>query len=166
MFFSLSHHDTTQHSYTELLHLGLGELVPGNTRSKYHKALFGSEISFLDALGSVSAAKPALLKYFVDGARIELYGKEQSDLVTDSGTTNAFDGLSQSIDKFQEDLQRLGYEISWKGMVWYQGESDSNAQNAPLYKDRLTTLIENVRTYIGVPDLPVVISDPGHEGGL
>ena len=39
-----------------------------------------------------------------------------------------------------------------------QGESDSNAQNAPLYKDRLTTLIANVRTYIGVPDLPVVIS--------
>lgn len=40
-----------------------------------------------------------------------------------------------------------------KGVLWHQGESDSNAQDGPLYEQRLAELIQNLRRDLGVSDL-------------
>ncbi len=48
-----------------------------------------------------------------------------------------------------------------KGMVWQQGESDSNSKDAPLYKQRLKELIANFGKDLGNDNLPVVVGGLG-----
>jgi len=40
------------------------------------------------------------------------------------------------------------------GILWYQGESDANTSDAPLYESRMTELIQSFRADFGQPDLP------------
>lgn len=48
-----------------------------------------------------------------------------------------------------------------KGIVWQQGESDSNERDAPLYKQRLEALITSFRRDLGNDNLPVVVGGLG-----
>lgn len=43
-----------------------------------------------------------------------------------------------------------------KGIIWHQGEGDSNPTSASVYLEKLETLIGRVRTLVGNPNLPVV----------
>ena len=43
-----------------------------------------------------------------------------------------------------------------KGILWHQGEGDSNAENGPLYKQRLIELIANLRKELNAPDVPFI----------
>jgi hypothetical protein len=52
-----------------------------------------------------------------------------------------------------------------KAILWHQGESDSNAEAAPLYEHRLRTLIERFRSELGDPNLPFVIGQLGRFDG-
>ncbi|MBN2128998.1 MAG: sialate O-acetylesterase [Sedimentisphaerales bacterium] len=47
-----------------------------------------------------------------------------------------------------------------KGVLWHQGESDSNPQDGPLYAQRLTDLIANLRRDLQSPDLLFVAGTP------
>jgi hypothetical protein len=47
-----------------------------------------------------------------------------------------------------------------KGILWHQGEGDSNAQNGPLYEQRLTELISNLRRELETPNLLFVAAMP------
>ena len=47
------------------------------------------------------------------------------------------------------------------GMLWHQGESDSNETDAPLYERRLTGLIRRLRTDLEAPKLPFVCATLG-----
>ncbi len=48
-----------------------------------------------------------------------------------------------------------------KGMIWHQGESDSNPTAAAAYLPKLTELIGRVRTLTAQPGLPVVVGELG-----
>ena len=48
-----------------------------------------------------------------------------------------------------------------KAILWHQGESDSNAKEAPLYKEKLKDLIERFRKELGDPELPFIIGQLG-----
>lgn len=48
-----------------------------------------------------------------------------------------------------------------KGIIWQQGESDSTVARAPLYHDRLITLLHAFRHELGDEDLPIVIGGLG-----
>ena len=41
-----------------------------------------------------------------------------------------------------------------KGILWHQGESDSNSEGVPTYEARLLNLIGRLRVALGQPDLP------------
>lgn len=43
-----------------------------------------------------------------------------------------------------------------KGILWHQGEGDSNADDAPLYAHRLTEVISQFRHDLAAPNLPFV----------
>ena len=43
------------------------------------------------------------------------------------------------------------------GVIWYQGESDANEQDASVYEARMKTLIASMREDMGNPDLPFVM---------
>jgi sialate O-acetylesterase len=44
-----------------------------------------------------------------------------------------------------------------KGIIWYQGESDSNDQAAPIYTQNMKDLIASFRKDMGSPNLPFVL---------
>ena len=48
-----------------------------------------------------------------------------------------------------------------EGVIWHQGEGDSNAASAPRYIGRLSELINRIRTVVGNPDLPFVVGELG-----
>lgn len=48
-----------------------------------------------------------------------------------------------------------------KGILWHQGASDSNENDAELYEDRLVALIDALRTELELPDLPFVVATLG-----
>ena len=48
-----------------------------------------------------------------------------------------------------------------KGVIWHQGESDSNADSAALYLEKLKTLIERTRKLTGDLRLPFVAGELG-----
>jgi len=48
-----------------------------------------------------------------------------------------------------------------KGIIWQQGESDSNIKDAPLYKERLIKLLTTFRNDLGDDTLPIVIGGLG-----
>jgi hypothetical protein len=48
-----------------------------------------------------------------------------------------------------------------KGILWHQGESDSNKNDAPLYLDRLEALIARLRSELNAPDVPFVAATLG-----
>ena len=47
------------------------------------------------------------------------------------------------------------------GILWHQGEGDSNAQAAPGYAERLRVLIERFRTDLGAPNVPFIVGQLG-----
>jgi hypothetical protein len=48
-----------------------------------------------------------------------------------------------------------------KGIVWHQGESDSNARLIGSYEEKLRVLFGRFREYADKPDLPIVIGEIG-----
>jgi hypothetical protein len=48
-----------------------------------------------------------------------------------------------------------------KGILWHQGESDSNEELAPRYRAALTDLITRFRTDLGSPRVPFIIGQLG-----
>lgn len=52
-----------------------------------------------------------------------------------------------------------------KAILWHQGESDANPQNAPRYEQRLIELIARFRADLGAPDLPFILGQLGQFPG-
>ena len=52
-----------------------------------------------------------------------------------------------------------------KAILWHQGESDSNAENAPLYQAKLDKLIARLRDACGDPDVPFIVGQMGRFEG-
>lgn len=48
-----------------------------------------------------------------------------------------------------------------KAILWHQGESDGNAESAPLYRERLTRLIQRLRSDLDLPEVPFLIGGLG-----
>jgi hypothetical protein len=49
-----------------------------------------------------------------------------------------------------------------KGILWHQGESDNDTAHAAVYLDKLTQLIERLRTELQQPGVPFVAGEIGH----
>ena len=47
------------------------------------------------------------------------------------------------------------------GILWYQGESDANPADAPLYESRMAELVQSFRSDFGRPDLPFLFVQLG-----
>ncbi len=53
-----------------------------------------------------------------------------------------------------------------KGILWHQGESDSNAEAAPLYEEKLYQLIARFRKDLNAPDVPFIAGQLGQFEGI
>jgi hypothetical protein len=65
---------------------------------------------------------------------------------------------------YDDAIERTGIAVEHgvlKGILWHQGESDSNDKDAELYEDRLAVLINTLRTELGVSDVPFIVATLG-----
>lgn len=51
-----------------------------------------------------------------------------------------------------------------KGILWHQGESDTGAENAAIYADRLMALVDEFRSICADPKLPIIVGELGEFG--
>jgi len=68
---------------------------------------------------------------------------------------------SHPYDDFLSRAKRAMQDGTLKGILWHQGEGDSNPADAPLYEKKLTELIERMRHDLDAPDLPLIIGQIG-----
>lgn len=61
--------------------------------------------------------------------------------------------------------QARGIALRLRAMVWVQGESDANAQAAPLYEQALGEMIEALRKDLNAPQLIALLAVNTHFGG-
>ena len=154
ILFSNNYNTTSTDPSTALVNVEPAAMTPGTTTTS--APLHGMEISFMDSIRDKRTALPAGMKYFINGAQIGKFDKTTSYAETNSGTTNGWDGLTQSIDAMETWFNDNGYQFSWKGFIWWQGESHSN-RTAAQHQALLEDLISNVRTYVNEPELPVCL---------
>ncbi|NBV86572.1 MAG: hypothetical protein EBS01_10005 [Verrucomicrobia bacterium] len=57
-----------------------------------------------------------------------------------------------------------GVTLRLRALVWVQGESDSNAADAPLYAENLGAMLETLRRDLAAPDLIVLLGINTHYG--
>jgi len=89
------------------------------------------------------------------------------------GTTGSFyENMIQKVKEVTENIntefpsiEETDYEIS--GFAWFQGWNDGASENFLLeYESNLNHLVSDVRSDLGVSDLPIVITSSGHGGYL
>ena len=69
-----------------------------------------------------------------------------------------FHEMLLDFDNRYPDYDGSGYEVA--GFVWLQGWNEyGNAAFRAEYRDNLNDLVEDVRRDLGIPDLPVIVSD-------
>jgi hypothetical protein len=65
-------------------------------------------------------------------------------------------------DDAMKRLQSAMQKGVLKGIIWHQGESDNDSIHAPLYLEKLKTLINRLRTETHQPNLPFVAGEIGY----
>jgi hypothetical protein len=68
---------------------------------------------------------------------------------------------SNPYDDFLARAKRGMADGTLQGILWHQGEADSNATDAPKYEERLVELINRMRRDLDAPDLPFIIGQLG-----
>ena len=91
------------------------------------------------------------------GTRVGQWSREEPD---------DFDLYRHAVEATKAALA-TGGEL--KGILWHQGEGDSGGQSLPLYPEKLSQLISNLREDLKSPNLPLVYSQlgqwkPAYEG--
>jgi len=126
---------------------------------------YGPELMMSHALGDaldeqiifIKAAwgGKTLVRDFRPPSAVEKRGGEVGYLYTLMMTR--FAKALEHLDKHVPAVATNGYELS--GFVWFQGENDSLVGEAAWneYGENLKDLMHDVRTSLGVPDLPVLI---------
>lgn len=69
------------------------------------------------------------------------------------------------LDAALQRAAQAGPAGRWCGILWHQGESDSNEADAPLYEARLRQLLSGLRGALGDTQLPVLIGQMGRWPG-
>lgn len=119
----------------------MDEMVVGNK--------IGPEVGFIDNFTSTN--KIAIVKWAFGGTSLN------SEWLTSGGW--AWEGFKDTIDDARSQLLGLNYEPTFKGIIWFQGESDSeNSTRANAYAQNLSSLMGAMRTYLSNVNIPLVIA--------
>ena len=139
-----------------------GPLAPGQNG----KATIGPELQFGHLMGHLFDEQVLLIKTAQGNRSLgwdfrppssgntstQIWEGLEYDLMIE-GFTNAL----ENIDTLLPGYVGQGYEIA--GFAWWQGHKDSgDAGHASGYETNLVNLIKDVRTDLGVPDLPAVVA--------
>jgi hypothetical protein len=87
----------------------------------------------------------------VGGSRIDVWKPGAYD---ESTKTHPYDDAIRRIK-----AAMLSGEL--KGIIWHQGESDTNPERTATYETKLRELIQRFRTELNKPDLPFIVGEIG-----
>lgn len=122
----------------------------GPQKGIFPKGHFGPEISFARKLRA-EGFTPAIFKYT----------KESTSLYEDwkqPGEGGLYDDFEKSLKSAVFELNQSGYSVKIKGLIWIQGENDAiQEQSANEYRDRLTTIINDLRQTILPAKTPIIL---------
>jgi len=120
--------------------------------------LYQPKLTGLD--GGVSFARE-LLKHVPDSVTVGLVpcavgGSPIQAWLGDS----VFNGV-QLFSNFREKAEMAMKYGEVKGILWHQGESDAFDDKIPVYKEKLETVLSNMREFLGDDSLPVIMGELG-----
>lgn len=153
--------------------LATGFSVPPKHKSGLPSPTFGPEIGFARAMSQSSRAadgslaKLALIKGSRGGTSLRkdwnpgIQGDPQSQ-------GPQYRDMIETIGIALAELEQRGDTWECKGLLWHQGESDSQS-SAKVHQGRLNALIARFREDLQVDDLPVVlgqVDDNGKRDGV
>lgn len=97
------------------------------------------------------------------GVRIGLIPCAVGGTSIDKWQPGAFDPATSThpYDDAVERITRAMKQGRIKGMIWLQGEADSNEKGAGVYLDKLAVFIDRIRKLTGEKNLPVVVGELG-----
>ncbi len=127
---------------------------------------YGPEVGFADTI-----------KAIVDGGGNSTYSKPLAILKHAKGATDlavnwdapdgyVYKAMEKSLPDAKYNLGQLNYKFNIRGLIWYQGESDAgDLSKANNYESNLNAFFLDVRTRLGVSDLPIVICKVDYTDG-
>lgn len=114
--------------------------------------LFGPEVSFGYALNEMFPDDDIYLVKYAEG------GTSLAEDWNPNGTGGHYNTLKAAANAALQDLTGDGLSPEVAGMIWMQGERDSQyADMAAAYETNLTNLITAARTDFSVPDMQFVV---------
>ncbi len=160
---TLIHQSSIDHGTKEYAP-GVWEAIDPATNAAASSGRFGPEVGFTDTV-----------KAIVDGGGDATYDKHVAILKFAKGATSLYNdwdapsgdcytAMIQDIPNAKFELGQLNYKFNIRGMIWYQGESDSSdLAVATAYEDNLNTLFADIRTRFNKPNLPIMICKVAYE---
>lgn len=74
------------------------------------------------------------------------------------------DSIFNGVQLFSNFREKAGMAMKYgevKGILWHQGESDAFEDKIPVYKEKLETVLSNMRKFLGDDSLPIIMGELG-----
>jgi len=125
---------------------------------------FGAELSFAASISEATGSDNpvALIKVTQGGTNLRSNWRAGGP-VGGGDPGFLYTALIDHVTDSLSELNQGGNTANLSGFLWHQGESDSNTGPANAYADRITDLINGVRTEFDTPDLPFVLGELSQE---
>ena len=120
---------------------------------------FGPEYGMADSAIAIRSTEPVM--FARDAAFLKIV-KGATDLAEDWSSTFSnnymYTAMEKGLPNGKFGLGQFGRRFRIRAMVWYQGESDAgNLTFANNYQSNLTAFLTDIRTRVGISDLPIVL---------
>jgi len=120
---------------------------------------FGPEVSFARKLKRRDqqlsrASELAVVKVAFSGTSVA----DDWDPADEDKRGACYRALLQEVQAAQSLAEAEGMTVNFRGLVWVQGESDANANDAPRYAERLTAMFAALRRDLKAERLPILVS--------
>lgn len=153
---SIIYYRNPPHSTDGWKPLSPGYSIAPKYKGKLPSPTFGPEIGFIAHLSQVQPQKRfALIKGSKGGTSLRV---DWNSGLKDQPDTQGpqYREFIETITLAKAALKKDGHTATLRGLLWHQGESDSQA-NAKIHQERLTQFITRIREDLETPKLPVVL---------
>ncbi len=120
-------------------------------KGRFPDGHFGPEVSFARELKKAGYS-PAIFKYCLGATGLARDWKAP-------GEGGIYDSMVAELENGINKLEKQGYTVNVRGLIWIQGESDGDSDlHAEAYRENLNCLIQNLRDEVlKKPDLIIIL---------
>ena len=152
-------HDSSSNEWTHLQPQPLGNPIKPRADRQYGNFAqadggFGPEIGFARQWRKTGSRRLAIIKTAFSGTGIGRDWDPHSD--GDSGA--CFRSMLEEIQKATAAAKARKLVLRPTAILWVQGESDANATDAPLYQQRLSDMLSELRRRLNAPELKALVA--------